>query len=64
MCEMLFRVNHFAADKGKISISRDDPFVHVCRFPHNLFANDFVQFFNTVLFCKSSSTRCKSDVIQ
>ena len=47
MCEILLKVNHFAVDKGKSLIcgafhkSRDDPFIRVCKIPHDLFQNDF-----------------------
>ena len=32
---------------------RDDPFRRVCGIPHNLFSNEFLRFFNTVIFYKS-----------
>ena len=31
----------------------DDPFRRVCGIPQNLFSNDFLRFFNTVIFHKS-----------
>ena len=69
MCEMLLKVNNFAADIGKSLWSfhkcRDGRFIRLCQISHDLFSNEFFrQYFNTTLFYKSFGRRCKSDVIQ
>ena len=43
--------------------------MRVCKIPHNLFSNYFLQFFNSILFYsvqffKFSSKRYKFDVVQ
>ena len=65
ICKMFFNVSYFAARKGKtlfvcrVYKSRYDPFMGVCRIPHNLFSNysscsSIIQlFFIKVLRCKS-----------
>ena len=46
ICEMLLKVNYFAAGKSKGLISRffikDYRFMYVCGILHNLFSNDFL----------------------
>ena len=69
MCEILSEVNHFAAEKGKISIC--GVFIKaamILLFVYAGFHLIYLQmiFYSSliVLFHKCSSTRCKSDVIQ